>query len=423
MHSVSTVVLVVLLVHMSAGCGGSSALGPGSQEAATGDAPAAAPDGPPARDAGPVFTFPDVPAACSIRLGLQQSPPARPDLVIPPDRLRGNPRNLTPMQLATRLTRFLWAAAPEPSLVDKIAACPPQYAEQVADLARQMLADPRARKGVEAFFTWWLNLEDVNRFKLTPGIPPGLLDAIAAEPARFGAHVVFDGGGKFGTLLTAPYSIINESLARLYGVAGVSGPDFTKAALDETQRIGLWTQAGILLQNGDGDADTYPTGRAVFIRSRILCQDIPEHPPAVDPEPQPAGQTKREWLTAVASHEVCVPCHGGLDPMGLAFEHYDGLGRYRANDRGRPIDTSGKLITWEPEVSFTGLRDLIGQLSRSELPARCFSSKVLEFASGRPFRFDEDAAREELARRFLQEGGDIRWLLTFVTTTVPFLTP
>jgi hypothetical protein len=306
--------------------------------------------------------------------------------------------------------------------VDKIAACPPRYGEQVEDLARQMLADPRARQGLEAFFRWWLNLDAVARLKLPAGYPPALIESIAAEPARFGVHVVFDDGGKFDTLLRAPYSLLDESLAPLYGVP-VTGPAFTRVALDPTQRMGLLTQPGVLIQGGAGEPDTHPTARGRFIRARILCQELPDHPPGVDPEPQRPEQTKRDWLTAVTAHPSCLPCHREMDPLGLAFEHYDGIGRHRADDRGHPIDDTGALTGMDPQGSFTGALALIELLVNSQLPARCFPLKVLEYATGRRLPEREYAQAEYLGSRFVAEGGDIRWLMAHLTGTKQFLGP
>jgi uncharacterized protein DUF1588/uncharacterized protein DUF1592/uncharacterized protein DUF1585 len=382
------------------------------------------PTGPPPPSDAAVADHPPPPAVetpvCSITLALEVGSPALPEPGPPGSQVpAGDPGKLAPAELAARLSRLLWGREPEAAFVDKVAACPPRHADHVGALAFQMLKDQRAHAGVEAFFTWWLALDRVAGLE-DPALTSDLRAAMAAEPARFGAHVVLEGSDQFATLLLAPFTVINEPLARLYGLGGVAGTDFREVRLDGQPRMGLLTQAGLLVQGRSG-GETSPTERGRFLRERLLCQPIPDHPPQLAAAPLPAKLTRREALAPLRADPLCNGCHELVDPAGLAFERYDVLGRYRETDQGEPIDPAGELVNFEPMGKFVDALGLARLLAQSRVPARCFADKWLEYAAGRPLEYADNATVQPLEERYGHGGTSIRALIAEVTRTAQFL--
>jgi hypothetical protein len=372
-----------------------------------------------------VFLVPDVAPACAIHLAQSapEAPPSNPaPPIVRPPLPTGDPRQLSPAELANRLSRLAWGQPADRALIDAVAACPPGSSYAVSALIGQMLKDPRAHAGVQAFFTWWLHLDQIAQQPLADTIfPPTLRQAVAEEPARFGAHVVLDGDGLFRTLLDAQFSLLNQPLAQLYGVPGITGPDFVKVPLPPTRR-GLLTQAALLLQ-GSTSLDTQPVRRGTMIWDRVLCDPIPfplQHPEVSTPT---AGQTRREWLAAVRTSPVCAGCHDIIDPMGLAFEVYDGIGRARQTDQGKPIDPAGKLMAFGIEGSFTGPIELVELLAKAPSAPACFATQWLEFAVGPLTDQQRNLYFQPLAEGFVRTGGDVRLLIQQIGTLQIFLAP
>jgi hypothetical protein len=340
---------------------------------------------------------------------------------------------LTQFEVATRLSYLVWSSGPDDALLDAAARGELGTKEQVAAKAREMLADAKARLSIANFFGQWTSS---NRLEITtkdtmafPSFTTDLRDAMARELPAFLDHVVFSGDHLLGTLLTAPVAFVSGPLAGVYGVTAPPGSETTPQRVDlpaNQGRAGILTQAGFLSVQGHPD-QTSPVLRGKFVRSMMLCQPTPPPPPDVDislPEID-QGATARErfgaHLTAGAS---CSGCHSLMDPIGLAFEHFDAMGQYRETDNGQPIDVSGEIFdVAEPGLTgaFSGVAELAAKLAASDTVRSCVGTQWFRYASGRLEGPQDGCSLESLHGAFNASGGDVLELVVGMTQTDAFM--
>ncbi len=329
-------------------------------------------------------------------------------------------------QVVTRLSRLLWESAPDAALVDTADGGSLATSEDVRQLAVRMLADPRATSGVGSFYRWWLNLDrlagvDPDR-AVFPQFTPELVGDMGKETETFAVSVTLGSPGTLSTLLTAPYSYLNERLAALYGVAGVSGTDLRMTALDPSQRAGLLTQPAILALSGLRSTSD-PVHRGLFITQRVRCFQLPPPPPeaiAAIPPPSPPPQTTRQRYEAAIAEPVCISCHVYMERMGFAYEHYDAIGQYRTVDNGLPVDSSAQLPGSSP-VAVKDAIDLARALAQDVDTQKCLPRQVLGYALGRPLAAQDDDDAAEAHRWFESSGFVLRDLIAGVAQTDAFL--
>jgi hypothetical protein len=209
-----------------------------------------------------------------------------------------------------------------------------------------MLGDARSRIGVGAFFRWWLQLDlvaDVEKDPaLFPAFSPAMKVAMAAEPEAFGVFVTLDGDHRYPTLMTAPFSFVNESLASVYGVAGVAGDTLRQVSLDPAQRAGLVTQPGLLART-HSTQNASASARGYFIVRRFLCAAAPEVPPGESGGEPPPNMTNRQWIEAATKSPDCRVCHAAFDPLGYGLGNFDAIGRFTTTEHGIPVDVKGAV--------------------------------------------------------------------------------
>src|SRR5450432_3750010 len=249
------------------------------------------------------------------------------------------PARLSPQEIARRLSLTLWEADPDAALLQTVAAAPPTKRSDVGRLATTMLADPRARVGVAAFYRLWLGLETLGTAKKDPAQYPefttALRDDMIAEAEALTVFITLNGDGRFPTLFTADFGFLNARLAPLYGVGGVTGTDLVMTPLDRAQRSGVLTLAGVL---ANVPTTTQPpvSHRGVFVSS-LVCREVPPGPPSAGMDQAPSvDQSTRDWLASL--NPVCAACHTQMDPLGLAFGNYDALGRFSTTERRFAVD-------------------------------------------------------------------------------------
>lgn len=241
---------------------------------------------------------------------------------------------LTPDQLASRLAYFLWESPPDRAL--QVAADTGQLAtaEGLRAQAVRLLADEsRARRALFNFHRQWLHVENLE--DLEPGTDLGL--QLGRELEEFVTSVFVAGDGTLKSLLTAPYTFANATTAPEYGIRA-DGPGFSQVQLDPGQRRGVLMQVPFLRTNGIAP----PVRRGLVVYRQLLCGEVPA-PPANVPAPEAGGPTTttRERF-AVHTQQACAnACHSLFDPWGFAFENFDSLGHYRAQENGKAVDASG----------------------------------------------------------------------------------
>jgi hypothetical protein len=234
--------------------------------------------------------------------------------------------------------------------------------------------------------------------------------------------VIWNGAGDLATIFGAPYTFVNATLASFYGIAGVTGDTFQKVALDTTQRLGILTQASLLTLTTPGTR-TDPVIRGKWMFTKILCGTVPDPPLDVPKLPEPVpGQSVRDRLAAHRADDACSGCHAMMDPLGFAFENFDGVGLWRDTDQGAAIDASGEVPEgFDITGPFNGVVELAQKVAQSRDVRSCYAGRFLTFAYGRALSTEDTCSRANVETSFEQTQGNVKELLLAVTQTDGFL--
>jgi hypothetical protein len=340
------------------------------------------------------------------------------------------PLQISPRDAVTRVARVLWESPPDQALVEMADSGSLATDADVRRLALRMLADPRARVGVAHFYHWWLNLDALATTTKDPILFPeysaALGTTMAAETEAFALDVTLDGDGDFRTLMRGSYSFLNDALANLYGIAGVTGSDLRKVDLDPTQRAGILTQPAFLAQTSSVNTWTSPTHRGSFVSERILCRPIPAPPPPnppqmlVDPAPP---ETNRQRLARSVSSPVCVACHNLMDPLGLAYEGFDSIGRVRLTDSGLPIDASGHVSLADGDHAWKNAIELSQFLANAPDAQQCLGQQWLRYILGHQLTDADVTSVSTIASLFAASSLDLHTVIAAAVSSASFLAP
>jgi hypothetical protein len=338
--------------------------------------------------------------------------------------LEGKLAQLGPYEIASRLSYFIWRSMPDKALFDAAAANKLATEADIETQARRMLADPKAKDTITAFFLEWLSLEQVpDRPKdtmLYPQWNDALKAAMVAETQAFVGNVAFDGDGKLDTILTAKFSFVNQPLAQLYGLSGVTGTATQMKSLDPTQRSGILTQSGFLTLTGASDGSN-PVKRGRKVYERLLCQTLPPPPNNVPPpKPPTPGLTTRQRFMEHDQQACAMGCHNIMDPIGFGFEHYDGLGAWRTLDQGLPVDASGSIEIDGAKKPFADAIELSNILALSPQVRGCMVMQMARFALYRDGTTDDQASLNAAYTAFSNGSFSMKELLVGVAKTRTF---
>jgi hypothetical protein len=339
---------------------------------------------------------------------------------------------LSAYELATRLSFLIWSSGPDDALLDAAARGELSSKAQVAAKAREMLAHPRARPAIAGFFEQWTGARRLDiTTKSAPSFPafsPTVRKAMAAELPAFVEHVLWSGDGSLKALLTEPIAFVNAELASVYGVAA---PASSGAALQlvslrpEQARSGLLTQAGFLSVQAHPD-QTSPVLRGKFVRAMLLCQPPAPPPPDIDitlPDLTQAKTARERLAGHLAAGASCSGCHSLMDPIGLAFENFDAMGRYRENEAGALLDVSGEITAVTDLAlagSFVGVRAMAEKLAASSQVRACLATQWFRFAAGRSEAEADECSLATMRDSFGSSNGDLRELILATTQTDAF---
>jgi hypothetical protein len=326
--------------------------------------------------------------------------------------------------MAQRLSYFFWNTMPDDSLFTAAAEGRLSDAAGVRAEAARMIDDPRALQTVAAFHRDWLQvfgLEEVQKDpQVYPIFSPVVAHSMMGEIDRFVDHVVFDQNGTLRDLLTSRATYSDAMLDDLYGTfSGSSGPDdFRPVALPANQRSGLLTRAAFLSKHAHNAASS-PIARGVFVIRNLLCQDLVIPPGLVAGEiPLVEGGTIRERFAVHRSQEACAACHDKIDPLGFAFESYDGVGMFRTlYENGREIETTGNYE--DLGIGFENAIELTDRLVESSLVRDCYATQWFRYAIGR-VETDDDCSLIPLRTRFGASGGNVKDLLLGIAESDAF---
>jgi mono/diheme cytochrome c family protein len=324
-------------------------------------------------------------------------------------------RRLSDLELATRLSFFLWSSIPDEGLLDAAERGRLSTPQALAGQVQRMLADSRATDAlVDDFAAQWLNLRRVGEVVVHPDLYPdfddNLLDAFARETRLFIADTLRR-DVSVAELLRADYTFVNERLARHYGIPGIYGTRFRKVSLpNAAQRGGLLAQGALLATTSYPDR-TSPVLRGKWLLDNIFGVYVAPPPADVDTtlaeiRPGTVPPTIRERLAQHRTNPVCASCHAVIDPPGFALEHFDAIGKWRtADESGRPVDATGTTVGGEPIEGLIGLRALL--LAEPERFPTTVTEKLLAYALGRRLEFGDRPAVRQIVRG--AAAADYRW--------------
>lgn len=336
-----------------------------------------------------------------------------------------NQHQLSQHELATRLSLFLWCSLPDATLFRLAAEGRLGDKEVLEEQVERMLADPRAARFGKHFVVQWLKMQPLEYLRPTggdDGLDEALLESMKLEPVALFVDMLRRDSSIPG-FIESDYLVVNERLAKHYGVSGVQGNYFRRVpAAIELNRGGLLTQSGLLTLNSDGK-DSHPVKRGVWLLTNLLNDPPPAPPPAVPEidltDPEIAKLTLKERIEDHRNHAACRSCHQKIDPWGIAFENYDALGRWRDEIDGKVVDATSDLPGDFSLNGMSGLKEHLLQ-NRHEQFRRAVVEKMASFALGRQLHFGDRAEVTDITKRLRESGDGLKTLVTCLVTSELF---
>jgi len=333
---------------------------------------------------------------------------------------------LSPYELTSRLSYFLWSSMPDPALMAQARSGRITSRESLVAQTERMLSDKRAQAFVDHFTDTWLRLDKLGSMppdaKAFKAYYNDRLEQAMRQETRLFFKNLLDTNGSMLDFLDSDYTFINGSLARLYGIKGVHGGAFQRVALtQDDRRGGLLGQASVLTLTSNG-IETSPVVRGVWVLENILGTPTPPPPPDVEPiEPDTRGSTTvREQLERHRTVVACAHCHRKIDPLGFALEFYNPIGEFRTKYSGngrnqRPIDGSGALPSGAKFSDLAGLKTVL--LTRKDDFARMLTAKLMAYATGRSVTLRDHAEIDRIVESVASGGYGLRDLVIAIATS------
>ena len=326
------------------------------------------------------------------------------------------------VELASRLSFFLWSSIPDESLLAAAAAGELSQPDVLAREVQRMLADPKADALVANFASQWLGLRQLDAASPTSADFDGnLRQAFRKETELLFANVLREDASVV-EMLSADYTFVDERLARHYGLPNIRGSRFRRVDLAGAERRGLLGHGSILTVTSAPNR-TSPVKRGQWILANLLGTPTPPPPDGVETnldETAPAGAvqtTMRERLTRHMADPSCAACHNLMDPLGFALENFDFTGRWRDAEGGAAVDAHGLFVDGGALEGPAGLRQVL--LEHSELFVQTFAEKLLTYALGRSLEASDMPAVREIVRRAARDDYRMSALVIGVAESVP----
>ena len=341
-----------------------------------------------------------------------------------PAGIPGTPYRLTDLELASRISFFLWSSIPDAELIGLAANGKLQDPAVVEQQVRRMLADPRADALVANFASQWLNLGKIAGVKpdeyVHPEFDENLRDAMLEETRRFLTGQIREDRSVVD-LLSADYTFINERLARHYGIPDVFGNQFRRVTFKDGVRGGLLGQASVLT------VTSYPNRTSPVVRGKWLLENMLGAPPPPPPPDVPtlveAGEDNqprsvRERLEVHRKNPTCAACHVRMDPLGFALENFDALGKWRTSSDGVPVDAAASLPDGTQFDGVIGLRKLL--VAHRDEFVRTLTEKLLSYALGRGIEHFDLPTVRQITRDAAPTGHRWSALVLGIVKSTPF---
>ena len=327
------------------------------------------------------------------------------------NRAPGAAYRLNDLELASRLSFFLWSSIPDDPLLDFAANGKLQDPAVLERGVRRMLADRRAKALTENFFGQWLQLRDVRSAQpdadTFPQFDENLRDAFVEE-----AELLFESmlreDRSLLDLLSANYTFVNERLARHYGISNIFGSFFRRVTLSDENRWGLLGKGAVLMLTSH-PARTSPVLRGKFVLENIMGSPPAPPPPDVPPLKENASEGKkltvRQLMEQHRANPACASCHARMDPLGFALDNFDPLGGWRTSEANSPVDASGVLPDGTRFQGPVELRKIL--MSRKEQFVTTVTESLLTYALGREVEYYDQPAIRKIVREAGSSG--YRW--------------
>lgn len=344
-------------------------------------------------------------------------------------------RRLDDYELASRMSYFLWSTMPDEPLYALARSGQLSDPDTLERQVNRMLADPRAWAFVENFTSQWLNLDGLHRVAINPEFFPDFDESLKQDMKQESLHFVAEilrNDLSALNLIDSDFTMLNQRLAKYYGIDGPRGGDFERVALrPEHRRGGLLTHSSIMLLNSNG-GDSHPIKRGVWLLSRLLDDPPPPPPPDVpelDPEePDLAGLSFKRQLEIHRKKAACNSCHRGIDPWGIPFEEFDAVGIWRdkmqiSNRKSKAVSVDA-TATLPKEESVTGVSGLKAYLLKyeKERVSRTIVTKILAYGLGRSVELGDRDTVARLHDEFSVNEFRLRPLIQSIVKSEAFQT-
>jgi Protein of unknown function (DUF1592)/Protein of unknown function (DUF1588)/Protein of unknown function (DUF1585)/Protein of unknown function (DUF1587)/Protein of unknown function (DUF1595)/Planctomycete cytochrome C len=337
--------------------------------------------------------------------------------------------------LASRLSYLLWSSMPDDELF-KLAS-QGKLRQNLDAQVKRMFADPRAKAFVENFAGQWLQSRDVLNSAINRPEVLALEGKKTTEELTVAQRVAmkdeavacFDyvarGNRSIVELINSDYTFLNETLAKFYGIADVSGPEMRKVTLPAGDPRGGVLTLGSVLEVTSNPTRTSPVKRGKWILENILGSPAPPPPPDVPALDEAVKKiqghvpTQREALALHRESPLCASCHARMDPLGLALENFNALGLWRTNESGSVVDASGQLMSGESFQNVSDLKHILADNHRVEF-YRTLTEKLLTYALGRGLEYYDMPTVDKIVQRLQSEDGHFSALLLGIIESAPF---
>ncbi len=347
-------------------------------------------------------------------------------------RIEKDPANAAPgsvyrvsdLELASRLSFFLWSSIPDDELLTLASTNKLHDPTVLREQTQRMLRDPKSHSLVSNFAGQWLQLRNVRNVLPNsddfPDFDDNLRQSFQRETELFFGSILKEDRPVLD-LLTADYTFLNERLARHYGIPGIYGSQFRRVTVKDDFRRGLLGHGSILALTSKAER-TSPVVRGKWILENLLGMPVPPPPPDVpllkENKDREKPLTMREQMVEHRANAVCASCHKNMDPIGLALENFDAVGAWRTRDAGGPIDVSGELADGTKVNGVVDLRNSI--VSRPDMFAGTMTEKLLIYALGRGLDYRDMPAVRGIVREAAQNNYKASSLIMGIVRSTPF---
>jgi hypothetical protein len=313
--------------------------------------------------------------------------------------MEGDAVRLSNYEIASRLSYFIAGTTPDAALLAVAATGKLTDVAEIDAQARRLAAKlPAISESLTDFNRQWLELdfEDLEKSKDAYPDFATIKPLLSGELARFVSNLV-EQGLPGQALFTDQSVFANRASAKAYGLPAMTTDELTRVMAPAAQRAGVFTQLGFLSVHATANG-SHPVKRGVVMVQRVLCGTLPPPPPDVPaPKPPAPSQTTRERF-ADHSNNPCAGCHKVIDPLGFAFEGYDGMGRYRTTEAGKPVNATGTFeLPLGGQVDFQNATDLLPKLAATTDARTCLARQIARYGAQVPEGIDVEVAKELLA--------------------------